>query len=138
MGICFNNKNYIYCNSNIGENNNNFIVLNLNKNDEQNNKNNKYNNLENQIRINKTFFPKGHIELNSNQNLYNQNEISSNPIHCKIKSKYVSHIKKPITKDNKLNNIKKKYNTRNDYCENLIYFTNFNNNISDTTNSIIK
>ena len=132
-------NNYFFCNIPLKENNN-IIVINLDKSHEEKN------DIDNNIK-NKNDLKKNKIEIFSNGNLINQNQPNKNIIIYKINSKF-NHIniistKKTIHKntlDINYNRIKesKKYYMNNDNCENLIHFTNFANNISATTNSILK
>ena len=136
-------NNYFFCNIPLKENNN-MIVINLDKSHEE--KNDIDNNIKNKNEINNDL-KKNKIEIFSNGNLINQNQQNKNIIIYKINSKF-NHIniistKKSIHKntlDINYNRIKesKKYYMNNDNCENLIHFTNFANNISATTNSILK
>ena len=138
-------NNYIFCN--LHQKENNLIVINLdNKNEEKKNEKND-NNSKNKNEINYDL-KKNKIEIFSNGHLNNKNNINKNIIIYKIDSKFnhtnfhssknglyktALNINFNRTKENK------RYNASNDNCENLIHFTTFaHNNISATTNSIIK
>ena len=123
------------------------IIINLDKNIEDKNKEINNNNSKNKNEINNDL-KKNKIEIFSNGHLINQNQTNRNIIIYRLDSKF-NHInlhssKKAIHKNNldiNYNRTKesKQYHMSNDNCEKLIHFTTFaHNNISATTNSIIK
>ena len=142
MGICSNNKyiqNCILCNNPPEENN--YIIINLDKNDEEKNKENK-NVKKNEI--NNFFKQDDSIENPNNQLLNGSNQNNDNIIVYNINSKFKSKFLKSSLKSS-LNNVNEKnreqenkYKISNEKFDKLIHFTNFNNNFSVTTNSIIK
>ena len=147
MGICTNSKfiqKYVLCDTQYQENN--LIVINLDKHDEEKKKENKEKIIENKN-------DNHNVNINNNNELESKNIIKSNKniIIYRIDSKF-----SPILMNNtgnKCNNINNnktlninynrqkgnnKYNASNDNCEKLIHFTTFVNNVSATTNSILK
>ena len=135
MGSVTNNifiKNYCSCCS--SEKENKIIIINLDINDSENNKDKKNEN-NNGIKNGKE----------NNKELFSSNNQNNHIIIYNFHSKFKSRIKS-INANNSKNFIKisdntksnNKYNVNNEQCEKLIHFTNFNNNTSVTTNSIIK
>ena len=138
MGICSNNKyiqNCILCNNPPEENN--YIIINLDKNDEEKNKEN--NNVK-KNEINNFFKQDDSIENPNNQLLNGSNQNNDNIIVYNINSKFKSKfLKSSLNNVNEKNREQEnKYKISNEKFDKLIHFTNFNNNFSVTTNSIIK
>ena len=135
MGVCSNNKlfqNCFLCNN--PQEDNNILIINLDKNDDEKNKNK---NFDNKNEIHKDYL----IENNLNSKNQNDNNIIVFRIHSKYKSKALkSYINSKNNLKNKENigTDKNKYKLANERFEKLIHFTNSNNNISITTNSIVK
>ena len=150
MGICTNSKfiqKCVLCDAQYQENN--LIVINLDKHDEEKKKENKKQIIENKN-------DNDNLKINNNNELVSKNNIKSNKniIIYRIDSKFSPIlINNTGNKCNNINNINNnktlninynrqkgsnKYNTSNDNCEKLIHFTTFVNNVSATTNSILK
>ncbi len=146
MGICINNnyiQKYILCSKPSQENN--FIVINLDKNIKKKNK-------ENKEKIEHNENEKNNLNKKENEpitkNVLQQN--NNNIIIYKLQTKFKPILLNGIDKnDDNINKRKtvninynrtkgNKYNATNDNCEKLIHFTSYVNNISATTNSILK
>ena len=150
MGICSNNNcipKIIFCNTPAIDNN--IIIINLDKNNEEKNKDNNDKSLENKNEINNISKQNDTIELYSNnilnkKNLVNnKNKIIIYKIQTRFKSKLKSSSNNIVSnQSSQINNNKtnetNNYREANDKIEKLIHFSNFSNNVSVTTNSIIK
>ena len=150
MGICSNNNcipKIIFCNTPAIDNN--IIIINLDKNNEEKNKDNNDKSLENKNEINNISKQNDTIELYSNnilnkKNLVNnKNKIIIYKIQTRFKSKLKSSSNNIVSnQSSQINNNKtnetNNYREANEKKEKLIHFSNFSNNVSVTTNSIIK
>jgi len=150
MGICSNNNcipKIIFCNTPAIDNN--IIIINLDKNNEEKNKDNNDKSLENKNEINNISKQNDTIELYSNnilnkKNLVNnKNKIIIYKIQTRFKSKLKSSSNNIVSnQSSQINNNKtnetNNYREANDKIEKLIHFSNFSNNVSVRTNSIIK